>query len=117
MTDHTAEHRSQYMNECIDNCMRCHAMCLETINYCLGEGGQHADGARISLLKVCADICMTSAGAMLLGAAAHAVTCAACAQICRQCAQSCEAMGDPEMDRCARLCRRCADSCDSMAGG
>ena len=35
MTHHSAAHRSQAMNECIDNCTQCHDICLETINYCL----------------------------------------------------------------------------------
>ena len=116
MTHHSAEHRSQEMNDCIDNCTRCHAICLETINYCLAKGGKHAEPGHITLLSVCADICATSADAMLLGASVHNVTCAACAEICRQCAQACERMGDPEMDRCASVCRRCAESCDAMAG-
>ena len=116
MTHHSAEHRSQDMNECIENCTRCHAICLETINYCLAKGGKHAEPGHISLLSACADICATSADAMLLGASVHNVTCAACAEICRQCAQACERMGDQEMDRCASMCRRCAESCDGMAG-
>jgi hypothetical protein len=38
MTHHSAAHRSQAMNECIDNCTQCHEICLETINYCLTKG-------------------------------------------------------------------------------
>lgn len=116
MSHHTAEHRDPGMNECIENCTQCHATCLETINYCLGKGGKHADPEHISLMGVCADICATSADAMLRGSPVHAVTCGACAEICRRCAESCESMGDDaEMQRCAQMCRRCADSCASMA--
>src|SRR3546814_4878450 len=49
MTHHTAAHRSQAMNACIDNCTPCHATCLETINYCLSLGGQHAAPAHTGL--------------------------------------------------------------------
>src|SRR3546814_5683909 len=56
MTHHTAAHRSQAMNACIDNCTQCHATCLETINYCLSQGGQHAAPEHIGLLATCADI-------------------------------------------------------------
>jgi hypothetical protein len=115
MTHHNAEHRSQAMNDCIDNCTRCHAICLETINYCLGEGGAHAEARHIGLLSTCADICATCADAMLRGASVHTATCAACAEICRRCADSCERIGDAEMKRCAEICRRCADSCAAMA--
>lgn len=116
MTHHSAAHRLQDMNNCIDDCSRCHAVCLETINYCLGMGGKHAAPEHIALLATCADICATSADTMLRGASQHPVVCGACAEICRQCAAACEAMGeDAEMKRCADICRQCADSCAAMA--
>lgn len=112
---HTAEHRDPRMNDCIRHCMECHAVCLETITYCLGKGGAHAEPGHIALLATCADICATSAAAMLRGADVHRHTCRACAEICQRCADACAAMGDPEMDRCAEICRRCAESCREMA--
>ena len=116
MTHHSAAHRSPALNDCIDNCTQCHAICLETISYCLGKGGSHATLDHIALLATCADICATSADTMLRGAAVHTVTCGACAEVCRQCAAACEAMGDdPEMKRCTDACRRCAESCAAMA--
>ena len=108
MTHHSAAHRPQAMNECIDNCTQCHAICLETINYCLTKGGVHAAPEHIALLATCADTCATSADAMLRGASVHDVVCGACAEICRQCADACDAMNDPEMTRCAEVWRRCA---------
>lgn len=116
MTHHTAEHRSQAMNDCIDACTQCEATCLETINYCLGEGGEHADPNHIALMATCADICATCRRAMLRGSDAHKALCGACADVCRQCADSCERIGeDADMKRCAEACRRCAESCDAMA--
>ena len=116
MTHHTAGHRTQGMNECIENCTQCHAICLETINYCLGKGGMHAASEHIALLATCADICVTSASTMLRGAAIHPVICAACAEVCRQCADACSRMGDDaQMQRCAEACRRCAESCAARA--
>jgi hypothetical protein len=116
MNHHTASHRSQGMNECIDNCTACHAICLETITHCLAQGGEHAAPDHIALLATCADICATSARAMLLGTEVHRHTCRACAEICRACADECAAMDGEEMKRCADACRRCADSCEAMAG-
>lgn len=115
MTHHTAEHRTQAMNDCIHACQQCETICLETINYCLGEGGEHADPAHIALLATCADICSTSARTMLRGAAVHTAVCRACAEVCRECAVSCEGFDDAEMERCVQACRRCADSCDAMS--
>lgn len=109
MSDHN-------MNECIDNCIKCAAVCVETVKHCLTKGGQHASPEHIGLLQTCADICTVSANAMLRGIEGHKVTCGACAEICRQCAEACERMGDDEaMRRCAEACRRCAESCAQMA--
>lgn len=116
MTHHSAAHRSDAMNDCIDNCTRCHAICLETINYCLTKGGEHAAPEHQALLAACADICGTSAATMLRGASVSPVICGACADVCGRCAASCEAMGnDAEMQRCAEACRACEASCKAMA--
>ena len=116
MTHHSAPHRDPAVNACIDNCTSCHATCLETLNDCLGKGGEHAAPAHIALLAACADICGTSASTMLRGASVSPAVCGACAEVCRQCAESCERMGDDaEMKRCAAACRKCAESCTKMA--
>lgn len=116
MTHHAAEQRDDAMNACIRHCTDCHAVCLETIAYCLEQGGAHAGAAHIALMATCADICRTSADAMLRGTDVHVHTCRACAEICRRCADACAAMrDDAAMQRCAEACRRCAESCASMA--
>src|SRR3546814_15949511 len=109
MTHHSAEHRPQAMNECIDNCTQCHAICLETINYCLTKGGEHAAPQHIALLASCADICATRASAMLRGADIHTVICGACPEACRQCAKDCEAMGVAGILRFGGNCRPAAE--------
>src|SRR3546814_15564629 len=85
------------------------------MNYCLSQGGQHAAPEHIALLSACADICATSADAMLTGASVSPVICGTCAEVCRKCAQSCERMGDDaQMKHCAEVCMRCAESCATM---
>lgn len=112
----TARHQSTQMEECITNCQDCHHICLETINYCLQKGGQHANAAHIRLLLDCAEICQTSANFMLRGSDLHIRTCGVCAELCEHCAQGCTQMGDDaQMQVCADACRRCADSCRRMA--
>jgi hypothetical protein len=104
------------MQECIDNCTECHAICVATITHCLQMGGKHAEAAHIGLLMDCAQICATSADFMLRGSPMHSRTCAACAEICARCAEECARMGsDDMMQRCAEACRRCAESCRRMA--
>lgn len=109
-------HDSAQMQECIDNCTTCHRVCVQTVVFCLEQGGGHAEASHVRLLLDCAEICQTSANFMLRGSELHAYTCGACAEICARCADACERMGDDEqMRRCAEVCRRCADSCRRMA--
>ena len=52
---------SREMQECIEECLRCHGICLQTVSHCLELGGKHADPDHIGLLLDCAEICRTSA--------------------------------------------------------
>lgn len=117
MANRTSSHVSQEMQQCIDNCTRCHAICVATIAHCLEMGGKHAEASHIRLLQDCAQICQTSADFMLRGSDLHGSTCGACAEVCRQCAEDCERVDptDQTMKECAQMCRKCADSCEKMA--
>ena len=108
---------SQNMQHCIDECTACHAVCLATIQHCLGKGGKHAARDHIRLLADCAQICRTSADFMIRGSELHHFTCGACAEICRRCEEACRSMGasDDMMRQCADACARCAESCERMA--
>ena len=107
---------SQDMEKCIQECLGCHSVCLQTVAYCLPMGGRHAEPGHIRLLLDCAEICQTSANFMLRGSDLHGRTCAVCAEVCERCAQDCEQFGDDEQMRaCAEACRRCAESCSRMA--
>jgi hypothetical protein len=109
--------RSREMQQCIDNCQNCHAVCLETIAHCLEMGGEHASPNHIKLLQDCVQICQTSADFMIRMSDYHAQTCGACAAVCEACAKECESMADGNdfMRRCADACRRCAESCRQMS--
>ncbi len=109
---------SPEMQKCIDNCLDCHSVCTETVNYCLQKGGPHAEPNHIRLLLDCAEICQTSADFMLRGSDLHHETCGVCADVCEQCAADCDHFGDDKvMKACADTCRKCAQSCRQMAGG
>lgn len=106
------------MQNCIKECLSCHSICLETIQYCLQKGGKHASADHIQALRDCAEACQTSANFMLSSSPLHPRTCGVCAEACERCAKSCEAMGDDEqMKACAEECWRCAESCRKMSGG
>jgi hypothetical protein len=117
---HTATHQmtSREMQQCIDECLGCHSICLQTVQHCLDLGGRHAEREHITLLLDCAEICETSANYMLRGSRLHGRTCAVCAEVCRACEDDCLRVGgnDEMMQQCAEACRRCAESCERMAG-
>lgn len=116
MAQHNNQH-DQAMQQCIENCLTCHRVCLQTVTHCLTMGGRHAEAAHIRLLLDCSEICQTSANFMLRHSAFHARTCGVCAEICQRCADDCARFGDdPLMQQCAQICRRCAESCHQMAG-
>ena len=115
---HSGSQLNDEMRRCIQQCLSCYAMCLETVQHCLMMGGKHAEQQHIALMLTCARTCETSASAMLLGTHHHNETCRACAALCRACAEECRRMaqGDETMQRCAEECERCAASCERMAG-
>jgi hypothetical protein len=105
------------MQSCIEECLNCHRVCVETTAHCLKKGGKHAAPEHIRTMLDCVQICATSADFMLRGSDLHIHTCAACAAVCEVCAKSCEQMADDDvMKRCVETCRRCAESCREMSG-
>jgi hypothetical protein len=109
-----AHQMSEHMRHCIDECLKCHSVCLQTaMNHCLQEGGKHTEPGHFRLMIACAEICQTSANFMLIGTDLHRRTCGVCAEVCERCAESCEQVGG--MDGCVQACRRCAESCRRMA--
>ena len=109
---------TQNLEQCIENCTRCHRICLETAAlHFRGEGGPgQTPESHIRLLLDCAEICQTSANFMIRGSDLHARTCAACAEVCERCADECDKHGeDPHLAACAEICRACARTCREMA--
>lgn len=105
---------SSETRNCIDNCLKCHSICMETVNHCLQKGDEHSDVNHINLLLDCAQICQTSADFMLRSSDLHAQTCDVCATACKNCAEDCEKIGnnDDLMQECAKVC---SESCHKMA--
>jgi len=105
------------MQNCIQDCLDCHSICLATAMHCLDMGGKHAAREHITALLACAEACQISANFMLMQSPLHAPTCGVCADACTLCADECERLadGDRQMLACAEVCRRCASSCREMA--
>ncbi len=117
MTHHLSLYQvNEEMKQCIQNCLDCHSICLNTVTYCLQQGGMHSELPHIRLMLDCAEICQTSANFMLRGSEMHIRTCAICAEICFKCAEDCDRMSDDEqMKACAQMCLTCSETCRQMS--
>ena len=116
MTTRTETGTDPRTEACMDKCLECKRVCVETATYCVSKGGRHAEPEHLKHLVDCATICQTSADFMMHDSEQHGVVCRACAEICRRCAEACEQFsGDQVMERCAEVCRECAESCEEMA--
>ena len=104
------------MSRCIQLCLDCHRICLETVAHCLRKGGGHAEAGHVTAMLDCVQSCITSADFMTRQSPHHAAFCAACAEVCEACAEACDrhADADEQMRRCADACRACAASCREM---
>jgi len=115
-TSFTSSQLGAELQECINDCLSCHGVCLETLTYCAQKGGKHAAAEHLALLLDCAEACQTAANFMCRGSQLHGRYCGVCAEVGRRCAESCERFGeDAPMKACADACRRCAESCQRMA--
>jgi hypothetical protein len=104
------------LQEAVEECLNCHAVCTLTLQHCIASGGEYTEVNLVGVLLDCAELCQTSANFMLRGSPYHVITCGACAELCRACEEACRAhAGDEQLAHCADVCASCADSCDRMA--
>lgn len=110
-------HTNEEMQQCIQLCRDCHALCTETIAHCLMLGGRYAAPELIRLFLDCAQGCATTADYMLRRSAFHDRMCRLCADLCHQCGKDCRQIaGDDQLiQQCSEMCRKCAESCEHMA--
>jgi len=105
------------LQRCIDECLSCHAICENTAGHCLDMGGSHAGKVHQTVLKDCAQMCMTAADFMIRESPMHSAVCGTCTMTCERCEEECRrmGMGDAKMMQCAEACKSCAASCRQMA--
>jgi hypothetical protein len=107
---------SKEMQDCVDACMSCHAICEETMSSCMQMGGQPQMQIMRALMD-CAETTRMCADMMMRRSPMSPDMCAMCAKACEMCAEACMSMpDDAQMMRCAEACRRCAATCRAMAG-
>jgi hypothetical protein len=102
----------------ISSTQDCTAICIQTAQYCLEVGGEHAEAAHVRHLQDCADICVATTAILLRGSTHSAELAMTCADACDRCAASCQQfVGDAQMKACANQCLLCAAACRQVAGG
>ena len=99
------------IQQCIQDCLNCHAVCVRTADACRQAGGDHAKDEHIYVLLDCADMCLTAAHFMQHNSPLYGYACQAAMQVANHCAGECEQMGD---DDCANACRNAASSCEQL---
>jgi hypothetical protein len=106
------------IKECREWCLRCQAVCSQTLIHCLrreGEGRPPTHGMEI--LIACDDLCGVTAGFLLRGSDFYVNLCALCAELCLRCAENCDLWApDERVHECAIVCRACAAHCRAIAG-
>jgi hypothetical protein len=101
---------SNQMEDCIQNCLNSHAVCLDTAMSLLQKGKEYADPVRI--LLDCSELCATNAHFLMRNSSVYGSVLQACAQVCNHCAEVCDEIGENE---CANACRASATSSEQMA--
>lgn len=99
----------------LDECTRCHQICLTGSGHVLRKGGALADAHHIRLLSDCVELCETNSNFLLRGSPFGARTAALCAEICGRCADELDGSDDPVIQRCADACRSCAAACEAVS--
>ena len=113
--DEGQDHEHDEIQQCIEECLNCHAACTMTAQYALGEGGDKADPGLVGVLLDCAEICQAAVRAMVRGGEMAAAICRACAELCEACAAECEKHDHEHCKLCAQMCRECAADCRHAA--
>ncbi len=96
------------MQDCIDDCLNCHNVCMDVAMSSLGQG---AKAEHLKTLMDCSEICLATAHSMMRNSGLHGYFCKACQAVCTHCADVCGTMGQQD---CANACQACANSCQQM---
>lgn len=115
MVDTAGKTFSPEIERALDECTRCHQICLTGAGHVLRQGGELADAHHIRLLSDCVELCETTSNFMLRGSPFAAQAAGLCAEICRQCADELDGNRDPAIQKCAHACRDCAEACEAVA--
>lgn len=100
------------MEDCARECMNCHDLCLEIINYCLIQGGPYAAPVNIGVLSDCAEICRLTSEFLTRDSNFFREVCNLNEKVCDNCADLTGRFSDDDkMLMCSNVCRETAVLC------
>ncbi|GHO59130.1 four-helix bundle copper-binding protein [Ktedonobacter robiniae] len=101
-----------HLRQCTQTCNYCHAVCEQTLHYCLHKGGRLLQGDCVQALIDCSQICQLTQDLTLRQSPLQEHTRGLCAEACHLCAQTCQQFQeDAQMHACANMCQQCATAC------
>lgn len=111
MQQHSSEESALdiQMENCIQDCLNSHTVCLDTAMSVLQKGNEFADAVRTML--DCSELCATTAHFMIRNSPLYGYVCQACADVCTHCAEVCAEIGEND---CANACSASATSCQQL---
>lgn len=102
--------------ECIEECLNCHGVALQTFNYCVSRGGVYANAQLVYQILDCIEITHLCADWLRRGSILHHHAAALCAQTCDECDNRCAGFHDDEdIGKCAKACQACAQACRRLS--
>ena len=112
MNQHSSDESvlNSQIEDCIQDCLNSHAVCLDTAMSLLPKGPTYANP--VLILLDCSELCATNAHFLMRNSPVYGHVCEACAQVCTHCAEACDEIGEND---CANACRASAASCEQMA--
>ena len=108
VTDHDYNQR---LSQCVQDCLDCQNIGLETISYCLGM----SDTYPVRSILDCIEICQVTADLIMRGSKLRDELCKVCIEACEKCELFCNQFdSDFQMKACGQACRNCVDSCKEI---
>jgi hypothetical protein len=101
---------SSQMEDCIQDCLNSHAVCLDTAMSLLQKGNHYVDPVRV--LLDCSEVCATNAHFLMRNSPVYGSVLESCAQVCTHCAEMCDEISETD---CANACLASATSSEQLA--
>lgn len=118
MVSLTGRSMSAEMQQCLAAVVESERMCMETMTYCLQQGGRMADESLIRALQDASDFCRLTTELLYRRSEWHGRASAMAAEVVGQTARRCTEFGDDaQLKTCSEACLRAASCAKRMEPG